>query len=95
VTYKSIPPALPDLLAGRLAVAFLPVQLAAPLVASGELKALAVTSAGRSSAWPDLPTVAEAWAGVGGASEASAAMTSMTTGTARTLNSRHFILTEA
>jgi tripartite-type tricarboxylate transporter receptor subunit TctC len=60
VTYKSIPPALPDLLAGRLAVAFLPVQLAAPLVASGELKALAVTSADRSSAWPDLPTVAEA-----------------------------------
>jgi tripartite-type tricarboxylate transporter receptor subunit TctC len=60
VTYKSIPPVLPDLLAGRLALAFLPVQLAAPLVLSGKLKALAVTSAARSSAWPDLPTVAEA-----------------------------------
>jgi tripartite-type tricarboxylate transporter receptor subunit TctC len=60
VPYKSIPPAIPDLLAGRLAVAFLPVQLAAPLVSSGQLKALAVTSAARSSAWPDLPTVAEA-----------------------------------
>lgn len=31
VPYKSIPPAVPDLLAGRLGVAFLPVQLAAGL----------------------------------------------------------------
>ena len=60
VTYKSIPPAVPDLLAGRLGVAFLPVQLAAPLVSSGKLKALAVTSGARLPAWPDLPTVAEA-----------------------------------
>jgi tripartite-type tricarboxylate transporter receptor subunit TctC len=60
VTYKSIPPAVPDLLAGRLGVAFLPVQLAVPLVSGGQLKALAVTSRARLSAWPDLPTVAEA-----------------------------------
>jgi tripartite-type tricarboxylate transporter receptor subunit TctC len=60
VTYKSIPPVIPDLLAGRLEVGFLPAQLAAPLVSGGQLKALAVTSATRSPAWPDLPTVAEA-----------------------------------
>jgi tripartite-type tricarboxylate transporter receptor subunit TctC len=60
VPYKSIPPAVPDLLAGRLGVAFLPVQLAAPLVSGGQLRALAVTSGSRLSTWPDLPTVAEA-----------------------------------
>jgi tripartite-type tricarboxylate transporter receptor subunit TctC len=60
VAYKSAPPVVPDLLASRLSVAFLPVQLTAPLVSSGKLKALAVTSATRSAAWPDLPTVAEA-----------------------------------
>ena len=60
VTYKSIPPAMPDLLAGRLNAAFLPVQLAAPMVSSGKLRALAVTSDSRLPTWPDLPTVAEA-----------------------------------
>lgn len=60
VAYKSAPPVVPDLLAGRLSVAFLPVQLAAPLVSSGKLRALAITSADKSSTWPDLPTVAEA-----------------------------------
>jgi tripartite-type tricarboxylate transporter receptor subunit TctC len=60
VAYKSAPPVVPDLLAGRLSVAFLPAQLTAPLVLTGKLKALAITSATRSAAWPDLPTVAEA-----------------------------------
>lgn len=60
VSYKSIPPVVPDLVAGRLEVAFLPAQLAQPLVSGGQLRALAVTSAMRSAAWPDLPTVAEA-----------------------------------
>lgn len=60
VSYRSIPPVVPDLLAGRLSLSFLPVQLAAPLVSSGKLKALALTSSTRSPAWPDLPTVAEA-----------------------------------
>jgi len=60
VTYKSIPPVVPDLLAGRLSLSFLPAQLAAPLVSSGKLKALALTSSTRSPAWPDVPTVAEA-----------------------------------
>ena len=60
VSYRSIPPVVPDLLAGRLSLSFLPVQLAAPLVSSGKLKALALTATTRSPAWPDLPTVAEA-----------------------------------
>lgn len=60
VSYKSIPPVLPDLLAGRLSMSFLPAQLAAPMVSSGKLKALALTSSTSSPAWPALPTVAEA-----------------------------------
>ena len=43
---------------------FTTVASAASLVAAGQLRALAVTSAERSPAFPELPTVAEA--GVGG-----------------------------
>lgn len=60
IPYKSVPPAIPDLLDGRLAVMFLPAPVAAPYITSGKLNALAVTTATRSTAWPDLPTVAEA-----------------------------------
>jgi tripartite-type tricarboxylate transporter receptor subunit TctC len=59
IPYASVPPAIPDLLQGRVPVMFLPAPVAAPHVASGKLRALAVTTATRSAAWPDLPTVAE------------------------------------
>lgn len=60
VPYKSVPPAVPDLLSGQLALMFMPAPVALPHIRSGRIRALAVTSAQRSPALPDLPTVAEA-----------------------------------
>jgi len=53
-------PAISDLLGGQIDVMFTTVASAASLVAAGQLRALAVTSAERSAAFPQLPTVAEA-----------------------------------
>ncbi|MFO1396346.1 MAG: tripartite tricarboxylate transporter substrate binding protein [Burkholderiales bacterium] len=60
VPYKGSAPALQDLVGGQVQIMFdnLPSSLA--LIKGGKLKALAVTSAERSSALPDVPTVAEA-----------------------------------
>jgi tripartite-type tricarboxylate transporter receptor subunit TctC len=60
VPYKGAAPAITDLLGGRIEVMFTTVASAAPLIAGGQLRALAVTSAQRSPAFPDVPTVAEA-----------------------------------
>ncbi len=60
VPYKGAAPAITDLLGGQIQVMFTTVASAASLIASGQLRALAVTSAERSPAFPDLPTVAEA-----------------------------------
>ncbi len=60
VPYKGAAPAITDLLGGRIQVMFTTVASAAPLIAGGQLRALGVTSAGRSPAFPELPTVAEA-----------------------------------
>jgi tripartite-type tricarboxylate transporter receptor subunit TctC len=60
VHYKGAAPAITDLLGGNIQVMFTTVASAAPLIEAGKLKALAVTSAARSPAFPDLPTVAEA-----------------------------------
>ena len=60
VPYKGAPPALTDLMAGRvdLYVSGLPPVLS--LVVSGKVKALGVTTGARSSAAPNVPTLAEA-----------------------------------
>jgi tripartite-type tricarboxylate transporter receptor subunit TctC len=60
VHYKGAAPAITDLLGGNIQVMFTTVASAAPLIQAGKLKALAVTSATRASAFPDVPTVAEA-----------------------------------
>src|SRR5712672_1910887 len=60
VPYKGAAPAITDLLGGQIQVMFTTVASAASLIAGGQLRALAVTSAERSPAFPDLPTVAEA-----------------------------------
>ena len=60
VHYKGAAPGLTDLLAGNIQVMFTPAASGTPLVQSGQLKALAVTSATPIAAFPDLPTVAEA-----------------------------------
>jgi tripartite-type tricarboxylate transporter receptor subunit TctC len=59
VPYKGRAQAIPDLLGGRITMIFDNMPSALPLVKSGELKAIAVTSAARSPAAPDIPTIAE------------------------------------
>src|SRR5882757_1725064 len=60
VPYKGSAPAITDLLGGQIQVIFTTVASAASLVAAGQLRAIAVTSAERSPAFPQLPTVSEA-----------------------------------
>jgi tripartite-type tricarboxylate transporter receptor subunit TctC len=59
VPYRGAAPAIADLIGGQIQVMFTTVASAAPLIEGGQLRALAVTSAERSSAFPQLPTVAE------------------------------------
>lgn len=60
VAYKGLGPALTDLLGGQIQVMFADVGVVTPHLKSGKLRGLAVTSASRSAAVSDLPTVAEA-----------------------------------
>ena len=60
VPYKGQPDALNDLLSGRVDMMPLTAALALQQVKAGKLRALAVTTAKRASAAPELPTVAEA-----------------------------------
>ena len=59
VPYKGAGPAANALIAGEIQVMFAPIVSVLPHVKSGRLRALAVTSAARSSAAPELPTLAE------------------------------------
>jgi tripartite-type tricarboxylate transporter receptor subunit TctC len=60
VPYKGTGQAVKDLLGGQIDVMFAPGETVMPQVKAGRLRALAVTSARRATAIPDLPTVAEA-----------------------------------
>lgn len=64
VPYKGSP--LADVMAGQMPLAFEPATTAIPLVKSGKLRALAVTSKTRSAALPDVPAVAELLPGYDG-----------------------------
>jgi tripartite-type tricarboxylate transporter receptor subunit TctC len=73
VPYKSAPPAVTDLLAGRIAMMFNDFTTSMPHVRAKTMRALAVTRIKRSSLFPELPTMDEAgvtgfdmdsWAGV-------------------------------
>jgi tripartite-type tricarboxylate transporter receptor subunit TctC len=59
VPYKGTPEALTDTLSGRVQYFFSPISAALPMLRDGRLVALAVSSAKRSSALPQVPTVAE------------------------------------
>jgi tripartite-type tricarboxylate transporter receptor subunit TctC len=59
VPYRGDTPAITDLIAGQVQMAFLSIQPLIPQVKAGKLRALAITSGKRSAAVPDLPTVAE------------------------------------
>ena len=73
VPYKGASPALTDLMAGQVHVIFDNLPSSLPLIKSGRLRALGVTSAGREPSLPDVPTVGEtvagyeatAWFGIG------------------------------
>jgi tripartite-type tricarboxylate transporter receptor subunit TctC len=59
VPYKGSAPALQDLVAGQVQLMFDNLPPSLPQIKSGKLRALAVTSATRAPALPDVPTVAE------------------------------------
>lgn len=59
VPYKSPPQEISDLIGGSLDVAFIDTGAALPLVRSGQLRALAVSSLSRQADLPDVPTLHE------------------------------------
>lgn len=59
VPYKGTGAVMPDLLGGRLDMAFDNVLILTPYIRKGQLRALGVTSAKRSVVFPELPTLAE------------------------------------
>ena len=71
---------MPDLLSGQVQAAFTTITLSIEYIRAGKLRALAVTSATRSMALPDIPTVGEfvqgydaaGWYGVGAPKSTSA-----------------------
>jgi tripartite-type tricarboxylate transporter receptor subunit TctC len=73
VPYRGAPQALTDLLAGQVQVSFDPLPASIEFIKSGRLGALGVTTATRSEALPDVPTVGEfvpgyeasGWNGIG------------------------------
>src|SRR2546425_8046657 len=72
VPYRGQGPALTDLLGGQVQVLFATTPGTTDYIRTGKLRPLAVTTATRSEALPDIPTVGEflpgyeasAWAGV-------------------------------
>jgi len=60
VPYKGAGPAIPDLIGGHVDMFFSGMPPAVTQVKAGKLRALAVTTAKRSPATPDVPTMAEA-----------------------------------
>ena len=60
VPYKGSAPAITDLISGQVQFMFNSMPSVLPHVASGRLRALAISTAQRTPALPDLPTVAEA-----------------------------------
>src|SRR5262245_64326397 len=73
VPYRGAAPAITDLLAGQVQVAFDTMTTSIEHIRAGRLRALAVTSSTRAEALPELPTVADylpgfessSWQGVG------------------------------
>lgn len=59
VPYKSSPPALTDVIGGRVSMMFIDIPTGLPLVNAGKLRALAVTTKERSALLPDLPSMQE------------------------------------
>jgi tripartite-type tricarboxylate transporter receptor subunit TctC len=60
VPYKSSPPALTDVIGGRISMMFVDVLTGLPHVKGNALRALAVTTRDRSPLMPELPSMQEA-----------------------------------
>jgi tripartite-type tricarboxylate transporter receptor subunit TctC len=60
VSYRGIPALLPDLLAGRISMAFPNISVVMPLLRDGKLRALAVTASKRVAVTPEVMTMTEA-----------------------------------
>ena len=60
IPYKGGAPAITDMLAGQVDATFMNINTAVPYIRSGKFRALAVTSAKRSPALPEVPTMEEA-----------------------------------
>jgi tripartite-type tricarboxylate transporter receptor subunit TctC len=73
VPYRGAAPAVTDVVAGQVQVYFDPIRNSIGYIRAGKVRPLAITSATRSEALPDVPTVSEsvpgyeasAWFGVG------------------------------
>jgi tripartite-type tricarboxylate transporter receptor subunit TctC len=63
VPYKGPPEALTDTMTGRVQYSFSPMQPALPFIRDGRLLALGVSTAQRSPALPEVPSISEAVAG--------------------------------
>ena len=82
VNYRGVGAALPDLMAGRLEVMFIPVATAIGYVKAGTLRALGVTATTRVDALPDVPAIGEFvpgyeatnWTGLGAPASTPAAI---------------------
>jgi tripartite-type tricarboxylate transporter receptor subunit TctC len=59
IPYKGSAPAVTDLVGGQVQLMFDNLPSSLPFIKAGKLRALAVTSAARSPALPDVPTIAE------------------------------------
>lgn len=57
IPYRGAAPAMTDLLGGQVDVFFGTAAAVSPMIASGKLRAIAVTSAATSPAFPTIPTV--------------------------------------
>jgi tripartite-type tricarboxylate transporter receptor subunit TctC len=59
VAYKGSSQAIPDVISGRVPIAFDNIALMGPYIADGRLKPLAITAKQRSASYPDVPTMIE------------------------------------
>ena len=60
VAYRGTEQEVPDLIAGRVDMAYVTIPPTLPLIQQNKVRAIAVTGAKRSPALPDVPTIAEA-----------------------------------
>ncbi|MBU3552887.1 tripartite tricarboxylate transporter substrate binding protein [Polynucleobacter sp. MWH-Post4-6-1] len=61
IPYKGVAPAINDVLGGQVPLAFASLPSALNYIKAGKLQAIAISSAKRSSAAPEIPTIAETY----------------------------------